>query len=597
MFQFDKPDNLVSLIEEAVAKYPNNKLFGIKNKKTKEYHWTTYQEIGQRVDNLRGGLAKIGLKKDEVVGVIANNRPEWAIAAFATYGCGGRFIPMYEAELEKVWEYIIKDGLVKILLVSNKEIYEKIKDFPKKIETLEKIYIIDDDSEISMTALEKIGAASPVKAIQPSPNDIAALIYTSGTTGDPKGVLLSHGNFTSNAQAGRKIYPELDENARSLSILPWAHSYGQTAELYNWFLFGGSIGFMEDVTTLVEDFSLVQPSFLIAVPRVFNKVYEGICTKMEEKGGLAKALFTMGTSSAKKLRALEEKEKSSLIETIKYKIADKIVFSKIREMMGGRLKGALTASAMMNVEIAQFFFDIGIPVYDAYGLSETSPAVTMNCSANYKLGSVGKPVEKVKVVIDKSVVGEGSQDGEIVVYGPNVMQGYHNKPKETAEVMTKDGGFRTGDRGRLDEDGFLFITGRIKEQYKLENGKYVFPASLEEDIKLISSVANAMIYGEGHKYNVCLIVPDFVALEKTIKELNLPNDPKAIIANQEIKNKIEAEISEHLRKKYGGYEIPKKFAYATEDFTTENGMLTQTMKPKRRVILAKYKKEIDSLYE
>ena len=597
MFQYKKPDNLVDLFENAIEKYPNNKLFGKKNKAKDGYDWVTYQEIGKKVDNLRGALAKLGLKKGEAVGIIANNRPEWAISAFATYGCGGRFIPMYEAELEKVWAYIIKDSVIKFLFVSNKEVYEKVKNFPKTISTLEKIFIIDDDSENSMKALESLGEKNPSASIKPEPTDIAALIYTSGTTGDPKGVLLSHGNFTSNAQAGRNLFPELDENARSISILPWAHSYGQTAELYNWFLFGGSIGFMEDVTTLVEDFSLVKPSFLIAVPRVFNKIYEGLWTKMNEKGGLAKSLFTMGVESAKRKRELEIQNKTCLINQAKLKIADKIVFAKIRELMGGKLKGALTASAMMNVEIAQFFFDIGIPVYDAYGLSETSPAVTMNCAAAYKLGSVGRPVENVKVVIDKSVVEEGSKDGEIIVYGPNVMQGYHNKPEQTKEVMTADGGFRTGDRGRLDEDNFLFITGRIKEQYKLENGKYVFPASLEEDIKLLPCVANAMIYGEGRKYNVCLVVPDFAALGQKIKELKISDTLETVIHNKEIKKVIETEIVNHLKDKYGGYEIPKKFAYLTEDFTIENGMLTQTMKPKRRVILAKYQKEIDALYD
>ena len=250
----------------------------------------------------------------------------------------------------------------------------------------------------------------------------------------------------------------------------------------------------------------------------------------------------------------------------------------------------------MNKDIANFFWDIGVPVFDCYGLTETSPAVTMNCFSAHRVGSVGKTVENVKIVIDKSIVEEGSDDGEIIVCGPNVMQGYHNRPEATEKVMTDDGGFRTGDRGCLDEDGYLHITGRIKEQYKLSNGKYVFPAALEEDIKLIRYVENAMIYGDGRAYNVCLVIPDFLVLEKYAKEYNLPTEREELVNREEIRDLISGEIVKTLKGKYGGYEIPKKLLYLTEDFTLENGMITQTMKPKRHVVLEKYKDEIEELY-
>ncbi|MBW2649099.1 MAG: AMP-binding protein [Deltaproteobacteria bacterium] len=210
---------------------------------------------------------------------------------------------------------------------------------------------------------------------------------------------------------------------------------------------------------------------------------------------------------------------------------------------------------------------------------------------------MGKPIEKVRVVIDKSLGDEKLGDGEIVVYGPNVMKGYHNKPEQTREVMTVDGGLRTGDRGRLDEDGFLHLTGRIKEQFKLENGKYVFPSSLEEDICLVPYVENAMIYGEGRAYNICLVVPDFLVLEKYARKNNLPSDPEKLVEMEEIKDFISGEIVKSLEGKYGGYEIPKKFVYLTEGFSLENGMLTQTMKVKRRVVLEKYQKNIEEQYK
>ena len=249
----------------------------------------------------------------------------------------------------------------------------------------------------------------------------------------------------------------------------------------------------------------------------------------------------------------------------------------------------------MNVEIGHFFSDLGIPVYDCYGLTETTPAATMNGPLAHKPGSVGRPIEHVRVEIDK-MFADGDEDGEIIIYGPNVMQGYHNKPEATKEVMTEDGGFRTGDRGRLDKDGYLFITGRIKEQYKLENGKYVFPAAIEEEIKLHPLVENAMIHGEGQAFNVCVVVPDFSVLEKYATEHNMPTDPKELVQNKEIREMISDEITKSLKGKFGGYEIPRKFIYLSENFTLDNGTLTQTMKLKRRVVLEQHKDQIEDLY-
>jgi len=594
-YQLDKPDNLVALLEESVAKYPNNRLFGTKNKQG-VYEWVTYREVGRRVDNLRGGLAKLGLKKGDALGLIANNRVEWAVAAFAAYGLGARYVPMYESELLHVWKYIIKDSGLKFLFVANPGIYEKVKDFPQDIPALEKIFIIDGPGGDSMAAVEKSGAAHPVPSTRPLPDDIAGLIYTSGTTGDPKGVLLSHANFTSNTLAGLKKYPELTEKGLSLAILPWAHSYGQTAELHAIIKLGAAMGIAESPATVAGDLALVKPNWLIAVPRVFNRIYDGLHKKMEDTGGLAKTLFDMGVAAARKKRELAAEGKSCLLTNLKYGIADKVVFSKVREKMGGRLLGAMSGSAAMNPDIAQFFFDIGIPIYDCYGMTETSPAIAMNASYSYRLGSVGQAIDKVKIVIDSSVVQEGATDGEIVVYGPNVMKGYHNKPEQTREVMTEDGGIRTGDRGRLDKDGFLYITGRIKEQFKLENGKFVFPASMEEDICLHPYVQNAVVYGENRAFTICLVVPDFVAVEAYAEKNHLPKDMDVLMEREEITFMIGNGITEQLKKKYGGYEIPKKFLFLKDNFTLENGLLTQTMKLKRRVVVDKYKEQIEALY-
>ncbi|ACL04903.1 Long-chain-fatty-acid CoA ligase (AMP-forming) [Desulfatibacillum aliphaticivorans] len=598
MERYETPNNLVDLFEDAVKRFKNNPLFGVKNKEKTGLDWMTYGEAGARVDNLRAGLAQMGVGKNDVVGFIGNNRPEWAISAFATYGAGARFVPMYEAELESTWEYIIRDSDVKVLIVSKPAIFDKVSAFADRTPGLERIFIIETQGEGSLGELEALGAKNPVESVKPDKYDVAALVYTSGTTGEPKGVLLSHQNFSSNAAGGYHLFTEvLNEEARSLSILPWAHSYGQTAELYNWMQFGGSIGFMESVETLADDLALVSPTFMIAVPRVFNKIYDGLQAKMKETGGLPKALFDMGVKAAKEKRELAAEGKSNFLVNLKFKLADKIVFQKIRDKFGGRLQGALTGSALMNPEISHFFADIGVPVFDCYGLSETSPAVSMNCFSAYKVGSVGRPIENVKVVIDQSGVDAIGDDGEIIVYGPNVMQGYHNKPEATAAAMTAHGGFRTGDRGRIDEDGFLFITGRIKEEYKLQNGKYVYPGAIEEDIRLLPNVANAMLSGEGKKYNVCLVVPDFEVLGDYARQKGLSADPFDLVENKEVTDMIAAEITAFLKGKYGGYEIPKKFIFLADDFTLDNGMLTQTMKLKRKAVFDKYNDAIEDLYK
>ncbi|MBM4236552.1 MAG: long-chain fatty acid--CoA ligase [Firmicutes bacterium] len=595
MWTYEKPDNLAEWWIESEKKFGDVPLFLMHDGRG-GLDQITYAEIGTRIDNARGGLAALGIGKGDAVGIIANNRPEWAVLAFATFGRNASYVPMYEKELEKIWKYIIRDSGLKFLIVSKPDIYEKVKGFPAEIPTLEKIYVIDSDRENSLAALEKLGAEKPAPPLIPHHDDIAVLIYTSGTTADPKGVLLSHGNITYNALTGCRLFPELQKEQVGISMLPWAHSYAITAELTSWIHFGGTLGFMREVSTLAEDMRLVRPHFLVSVPRVFNKVYDTIQLRMSDEGGTKKKLFDAACAVAREKRELAAAGKSSLLLNLKLALLDKLVFSKIRAVVGGRIAGAMTGSAAMNKEIAEFFFDIGISIYDCYGLTETAPGITMNSSTAWKIGSVGQVMPGQKVIIDKSVSEEGAEDGEIIVYGPNVMKGYHHKPQETAAVMTADGGFRTGDRGRLDEDGFLWITGRIKEQYKLNNGKYVFPAAIEEEIKLLPNVANAMIYGDGRPYNVCLVLPDFEVAARWAKKEGLTAEPNALLANPDFREMLIDEIREHLSKNFGNYEIPEKYHLISEDFTVDNRMLTQTLKLKRREVLDRYASEIEALY-
>jgi len=592
---YTKPNNLVDLFENSVAKFGSSNLFGTKNKTTDQYEWVTYGAVAERVNNLRGALNKPGLSKGEKVGVIVSNSVEWFVCCQATHGLGGVFVPMYEKELQKVWQYILQDADIKYVFVRDQKIYDVVKSFQKDIPTLKDIFILFGEGEKSLAQLEKTGKANPVPSYKPHWSETAFIIYTSGTTGDPKGVLLHHGNMTHNAQESRDTF-DVTEKDIGLSILPWAHSFGLTADLHCYLLGGGSLGFAESAEKLTINFSEVKPTGMSAVPRVFNIIYDkiqqGVSADPEKK-----KVFDAALAEAVKNRDLKEK-------TEEFKFYDAVAFSVVRNIFGGRLKHVVTGGALMKPEIALFFADVGVPTYDGYGLSETSPVISNNSPLRgNKYGTVGKAFKDTRIIIDKSRVGEDSPDGEIVVYGAQVMQGYHKKPKITAEAMMPDTwngfpGIRTGDRGWLDEEGYLHITGRFKDEYKLENGKYVHPESIENEMKILRYVANAIVYGEGRLYNVALVVPDFEAMKGDPKTAAwVQGTHEETIANKECTDFIAQQITEHLRKTFGGYEIPQKFLYITEDFTVDNGMLTQTMKLIRRNVMKKYGDQLKALYE
>lgn len=596
MYQLDKPDNLVEMFEQSVAQFGNNRWLGTKNQAGTQYDWVTYAEAGQRVEHIRGGLADLGIGKGDSVGIIANNCVEWALTCYATQSLAARYVPMYEAELEKTWKYIVSDSGVKVLFVSNPTILQIVKSWPDEINTLTRVVLISGDGGYSLAELEAAGRQKPAPQVYPGADDIAGLIYTSGTTGAPKGVLLSHGNFTSNVHAVRKALKELDQSMLTLSFLPWAHSYGQTAELHTLMSVGGSTGFAESPQTIVDDLGLLKPTFLVAVPRIFNRVYDGLFAKMEETGGAAKTLFYMGVNAGIEKRRLKAQGQTSLVNQLKFKIADKVVFKKIREKFGGRLLYSMSASAALSPHITEFFEDVGLPVYEAWGMTELSPAGTVSSPDHYRIGSSGRAIDKVRLEIDKTFDCENPDEGELIAYGPNVMKGYHNQPEATRATMTADGGLRTGDRAYIDEDGYLFITGRIKEQFKLQNGKFVSPSAMEEEIKLLPCVEHTMIFGLNRPHTVCLVYPDFVVMERYAAKNNLPAEPENMVADGRFRTYVEQKITNHLKEKFPSYEIPKAYIIISDGFSIENGMLTQTFKLKRREVLKQYGDLIEAAY-
>jgi len=586
-----KFENLVDMFERSAKAYGPRELFG--TKKNGQWTWTTYAEIGQLVDDFRGGLASLGIKRGDRVCIISNNRVEWAVVAYACYGLGAAVVPMYEAQLAKEWAFIANDCGAVAVVTATKEIHEKAKELQEKVESVKHLigFALPKDDDHSYEALLEAGKASPAPSIHPEPADTSCLIYTSGTTGNPKGVILSHANIVSNVNAVQDMLP-IGGDDRSLSFLPWAHSFGHTCELHVLLSRGASMALCEAVDKIVANLAEVKPTLLMSVPRIFNKIYDGVNKQMADKPAVIRSLFQAGLRAATKQKRTGD---LGLMEKMTLAVADKVVFSKIRAKFGGRLKYAFSGGSALSKDVAEFIDALGITVYEGYGLTETSPIATANRPGAHRIGSVGQAIPGVKIVIDKSKA-EDNKQGEIMVYGPNVMVGYYNRDQENKEVFTDDKGFRTGDLGFVDDDGFLYITGRIKEQYKLENGKYVAPAPLEEQLKLSPFIINAMVYGDNKLYNVALIVPDMDAVKKWAGEqgISAEGDEK-LLENAKVKELVQAEVDkagEHFK----GFERIKRVTLTAEDFTTQNGMLTPSLKVKRRVVMQKYKEQVESLY-
>lgn len=580
--------DLVSLFETSAERYGDRPMFGVK--RNGERIWLTYAKIKGRVDRARTSMYSLGVGKGDRVAIISSNCVSWAVYAYAAYGLGAAVVPMYESQRPEDWEFIIRDCGAKVLYATSIEVCAKVANITGKIDHLRAVVFVGrgHDLDAGANGQQRLEIRKPVK---PAPDDIATLIYTSGTTGNPKGVVLTHRNVCSNIAAVRRLFP-LSEDDRSLSFLPWAHSFGHTCELHGLVSIGASIGICDDTGHLVEELAEVKPTIFFAVPTVFNKIYAGVRDQMRRRPRAIRALFARGLDAS---LASRRGEKIGCVRRLQLRLADRLIFAKIRAKFGGRLKFVISGGAALAREIAEFVDGLGIPVFEGYGLTETSPIVSTNCPAAVKIGTVGKPIAGVRVDIDASVL-ETGKEGEIVVYGPNVMKGYHERPDENAAAFTADGGFRTGDIGHVDGEGFLHITGRLKEQYKLLNGKYVVPGPLEEQLKLSPLIANAFVYGDNKPYNVAVIVPVIAELRRRLAEAGVQvPDGEKIASGEEARRALLAEIEKHSGG-FRGYERIRKILVTTEDFTQENGMLTPTLKLKRRNVLKRWGAAIEALY-
>jgi len=591
-----KFDTLVEIFSESTKRFAQSPLFG--EKRDGEWKWLTYGAFKEKVDNLRGGLAGLGVKGGDRVAVISNNRAEWAVGAYATYTLGAAYVPMYESQHDAEWAYILNDCGAEVCFVPSEKIKARLLAVRGDCPALKHVITFtgDDREDDTMASLLRRGAETPGPLVTPDKAALAGLIYTSGTTGKPKGVKLSHGNMAHNVSAMHEMLA-IGPGDRSLSFLPWAHSFGQVVELHGLFSMGASLAIAESVEKLLANMAEIGPTLVFSVPRVFNKLYAGLNKKMEAMPPLRRKLLNAAMANAAERRALHDNGKSSAFVDLAHKLFDKVVLSKVRgAFFGPNLKYAFSGGAAISREVAEFIDNIGVTVYEGYGLTETSPIATCNSPKGRRIGSVGKSIPGTRVSIDKEAASDPLH-GEVICYGHNVMQGYYNLPEENEKVFTADGGFRTGDMGYVDADGFLYITGRIKEQYKLENGKYVVPVPIEEAMKLSPWVINVMVHGANRPYNVAIVVPDMEKLKAWAAEKSIPVDPlPALLQHPEVLAHFRDEIAKHTQE-IKGFERVRNFALVAEDFSIDNDLLTPKMSLKRRNVVQRYETTINGLYE
>lgn len=533
---------------------------------------------------------KMGLQPGDKIAIISNNRSEWHITDLGITQMGGISVPIYPTITEEDYAYIMNDAEVKCCFVSDADLFQKVSNIQSQVASLQHVYTYDQVSGAKnwreVLELDANGDFSAVQSIMNGikTEDLATLIYTSGTTGRPKGVMLSHRNLVANSLSSRKRLP-CDHNSKALSFLPLCHVYERMVA-YMYIYVGVSIYYAESMETIGDDLRDVKPQIFTAVPRLLEKVYDKIIAKGMDLTGIKKALFFWAVGLGNRY----EIGGKNPFYNFQLKLANKIIFSKWREALGGNAIAVASGAAALQPRLARIFLAAQIPVMEGYGLTETSPVISVNCEENdgVRIGTVGRPLDDVTVKI--------ADDGEILVKGPNVMMGYYNKPEATKEVFNEDGFFKTGDIGELSADNFLKITGRKKETFKTSGGKYIAPQVIENKMKESSFIEQLMVVGEGEKHPSAVIQPSFDFLMDYCKRKNITySDNTSIVNNQKIIYRIQKEV-DHYNENFAKYEQVKRFILVPDVWGIDTGEMTPTMKIKRAIVKAKYLDQIEAIY-
>jgi len=555
------------------------------------------QEFLRRVAGLSTAFVELGVKPGDRVGLFAANRPEWHTADFAINGSGAVTVPIYFNESPDRMTYILKHCGAKVVFVVGAHQLQKLLAARPSLPELEQIIVADGGADVPTECLRYetlIAGASAsdissyrLRASQVLPGQLASLIYTSGTTGEPKGVMLTHTNFCSNVHDVGHDFSLDPAQDVALSFLPLAHIYGRTLDYI--YIFGGTpLAYVESLEAVAQALLEVRPTITAAVPRFFEKIYARIVEQGSKATGVKRMLFDWAMNVAQRAAPWRATgAPASLALKAQWKLADKLVYKKFRLGLGGRLRIISSGGAPLSQALAEFYWTVGIPIYQGYGLTETSPIVSSNYPEN-RMGSSGKPIPNVQV--------RAAEDGEILVKGPCVMQGYYKNPEATREVLTEDGWFRTGDIGHVDKDNYLFITDRKKDLLKTAAGKFVAPQPIENALKTSPYILNAMVIGDRRKFIVALVAPNPVTVSAKAAEQGIRFSSNAeMAAHPWVHSLIDAEIK-RLTVHLAQYETIKRFALLPEDFTFDNGSLTFTLKLKRRVVEQQYAGVIESLY-
>ena len=592
----DEPKTLAELFLHAAKKHERTNALNFK--KDGEWRAISSSEMIERSEAIALGLHALGLRKGDKAAILAANSPDWTLVDAGCQFAGVIDVPIYTTLSPDSICYILNDSSTRVFFLENKAAYERITEVMPECLSLEKIVFFDPsdieiENAISLADLEQMGREaandSLVDELRSSilPTDIATLIYTSGTTGEPKGVMLTHNNIISNVIDSGEKYTFSDDDV-PLSVLPLSHVFERSA-MYLYILNGMAVHYAESIEKVPENLREVKPTIFVGVPRIFEKVYAKAKLKAAQTGGLKEKIFDWAMGKAREFaRANASGEPVSSALTIKHELADRLVFSKLRQFFGGNLRSCITGGAALPDDIYLVFTGAGISIMQGYGLTETSPVITSNNPVDVRLGSVGKPIRNMKVRI--------AEDGEIEVFGPGVMLGYYKKDAANKEAFTEDGWFKTGDIGRLDDDGFLYITDRKKELFKTSGGKYIAPSPIEQMIRSSRFVNQAVLVGNERKFAAALIVPNFEQLENyaKIKGLEL-STPKEFCESPRIIDLIERQVAAATAK-LAKYETVKKIVLLENELTVEGGELTPTLKIKRRVVNEKYKDLIDKIY-
>ena len=589
--------NIPQMVFAQAARYGDRTV--LRAKRSGLYQQISWRELTGQIERVALGLIDLGVAAGDRVAILSENRPEWAVADLAILSVAAATVPIYTTLTAEEIEYILRNAGVQVLFASNPELMAKLLSVQEKLNL--KVILFDAPYRVTgprvwwLGELIGLGQTAGPQARETlsqslgkiSPESLASIIYTSGTTGPPKGVMLTHRNFLSNCAAIQEAIP-VTENDLTLSFLPLAHVFERCAGYYFVLFVGGQIAYAENMDTVPVNLLEVRPTILTAVPRFYEKMYARIQEAIRTSSGLKRWIFhwaeRVGLERAKTARS-----GSPAPTGLKFQLADRLVFHKLRARLGGRLRFCISGGAPLAKELAEFFYGAGVLILEGYGLTETSPVITANRPDRFRFGSVGPPLSGVEIKI--------ASDGEILTRGPHVMTGYFHLPEATAEVIDAEGWFHTGDIGETSTDGFLTITDRKKDLIKTSGGKMVAPQNLENALKSDPYIADCVVIGDRRKYLTALIVPNIAKMEALAKkQALLYANAEDLVQLPPVKEFIWKRV-ERLNQKLASFEQLKKVSLLPEPFSVQSGELTPTLKVKRRVIAQRYADQIEAMYQ